>query len=433
MPIKLAIVGAGILGTSFAYWASRVCNASIIVFEKENGVGLHATYRNTGVIHRPFYLNPIKKRIFAKSAQLSYEKFWCKYAKEKKLPWEQIGTYKIAVNESDVKELYDYMKWGLENGMNKSELEFLDGKDVKKFEPYVKCLAAVLCKTDTAVDFKKFAEALRHDAEAFDVKFLMNCQVSRIKIKNGGLNIFIKGKDEPFQADYLINCAGGSSLSIAHSMNLGMEYTDLHFRGEYWVVEPSFGELIHRNIYSVPYVKEYPFLDPHFIVRYNGMREIGPNAVLVAGSQTYRGLANNPIELLNEIFEKPIINKLRLFIDKKFIELVSREWRSSLFKREMCNRVRRFIPELRSNYLIRRGIAGVRNSVINKKGFVPEAIELKNDYSCHIVNFNSPGATGAPAYSAYILNKLIREGFLSFNTSNSYELSKFKEIVNEFD
>ncbi|MCX8192060.1 MAG: FAD-dependent oxidoreductase [Nitrososphaerales archaeon] len=433
MSIRLAIIGAGILGTSFAYWASRICNASILVFEKEVDVGLHATLRNTGVMHRPFYLNPAKKKIFAQSSQLSYEKFWLDYAKEKNLPWAQIGTYKIALNEEDVKELYKYMKWGLENGMDESELEFLDGKEVKKFEPHVECVAAVLCKTDTAVDFKKFAEALRYDAEAFGVKFLTNHQVLRIEVQNGKLNIFVKDREEPFQVDYVINSSGGSSLKIAQSMDLGLEYTDLHFRGEYWVVEPKFGELIHRNIYTVPYVKEYPFLDPHFIVRYNGVREIGPNAVLVASSETYNGLANNPLELLYEIFEKPITNKLRLFVDKEFITLVSREWRSSLFKREMCNRVRRFVPELKNEYLIRKGLAGVRNSVIDKKGFVPEAIELRNDYSCHIVNFNSPGATGAPAYSAYILNKLIKDGFLPLKAQKSYEMDKFKEIVDEFD
>ena len=76
-------------------------------------------------------------------------------------------------------------------------------------------------------------------------------------------------------------------------MNLGKEFTDLHFRGEYWFVEKAFGQKISRNVYSVPKIREYPFLDPHFIVRADGSREVGPNAVLVSGPNTYQGLSQS--------------------------------------------------------------------------------------------------------------------------------------------
>ena len=37
---------------------------------------------------------------------------------------------------------------------------------------------------------------------------------------------------------------------------------------------------------------------------------------------------------------------------------------------------------------------------------IPEMIQLQNDFSLHIVNYNSPGATGAPAYALGIVKKV---------------------------
>jgi L-2-hydroxyglutarate oxidase len=52
--------------------------------------------------------------------------------------------------------------------------------------------------------------------------------------------------------------------------------------------------------------------------------------------------------------------------------------------------------------------------VIDRAGnFIKEAIELFGPKSFHITNYNSPGATGAPAYSAWIVNRLGSLGHLS--------------------
>jgi L-2-hydroxyglutarate oxidase len=43
---------------------------------------------------------------------------------------------------------------------------------------------------------------------------------------------------------------------------------------------------------------------------------------------------------------------------------------------------------------------------------VKEAIELPGPHSYHITNYNSPGATGAPAFAAWIVLRLARAGEL---------------------
>jgi (S)-2-hydroxyglutarate dehydrogenase len=50
-------------------------------------------------------------------------------------------------------------------------------------------------------------------------------------------------------------------MDIAHSIGLATEYTDLHFRGEYWQAPEEFHDLTKISIYSVPKYPEPPPLD----------------------------------------------------------------------------------------------------------------------------------------------------------------------------
>ncbi len=411
----IGIVGAGILGVSISFWLSELYNCTIALIEKEERVAFHTSSRNTNVIHRPFYLDPDKKKVFARSAEKSYH-MWLKLSTLYNLPWKPVGTLEVALEDTDLNTLDKYKKWSLSNGMNEDETEVLDSSSVKRLEPEVKCAGAIFSKTDTSVSYGEFTSTIAEIASKNGVEFLGASEVKRIEETKNGVNIELENKPSKAKSSIscglLINAAGGGSVDIAHMMSVGKNYTDLHFRGEYWVVDEPFASKIGRNIYSVAKHKEFPFLDPHFIVRANGAREIGPNAVLVSGPHAYKGLSNSKSEFIQKIFERPNMPKIRLFTNTQFLSLVWNEWRSSLSKKAMCGRVKQFIPSLDYSKLNQKGISGVRSSLINNHGFVPEAVQLKSDASFHILNYNSPGATGAPSFSAYIVSQLRGQGFL---------------------
>ena len=78
----------------------------------------------------------------------------------------------------------------------------------------------------------------------------------------------------------------------------------------------------------------------------------------------------------------------------------------------MARRAQEFIPELRPGFLVKPGIAGVRAQVIDSRGnFIKEAVELEGLCSYQITNYNSPGATGSPAYAAWLVAKLDGAGY----------------------
>jgi L-2-hydroxyglutarate oxidase len=244
------------------------------------------------------------------------------------------------------------------------------------------------------------------------VAFHLNVPVSGIEPKGDGLAIQI-GKTSEISANYLVNCAGGNALAIAHRMGVGKEFADLNFRGEYWVIDPKHRDLAHRNIYTVPRHPEFPFLDPHWIPRADGSTEIGPSAVPVFGPYTYSGLAPNVWSGIRKAMEPPLQNKLRLFRNREFLALAWSEWRNAFSKHSMANRVRRFLPSLKDEHLIHPGNSGVRSNLIDADGrFVREVVERQDEHSLHILNFNSPGATGAPAYGARLVGLLVEGGIL---------------------
>src|SRR3989441_728307 len=350
-PWDVTIVGGGILGTSFAYWLANRYDGRTAVLEKESQAAMHTSRRTTGVVHRPFYLDPVGRKVFARSAQTAYG-MWKAFAAQRGLPWLPVGTFEVAVRPDQVSRLEKYRDWGLANGMGEDELALLTAEDVRRLEPNVHSHGAIWSKTDTAVDYQVFTQALR-------------------------------------------------------------EYADLHFRGEYWEVGPEWHYLCGRNIYTVPRHPELPFLDPHWIVRADGRREIGPNAVPVPGPYTYHGFFDDPAEAVKKLLERPVGNKLAALFNPDFMMLATEEWASSISKRAMAKRVQEFLPALHMKYLTRPGTAGVRAQVVDPHGnFVKEAIEIPGPHSFHVVNYNSPGATGSPAYTAWIVNLLANAGHL---------------------
>src|SRR2546428_5944229 len=91
-PWDVTIVGGGILGTSFAYWLANRYDGRIAGIEKEPQVAAHTPRRNTGVIHRPFHLEPVRRRVFARSFQAAYG-MWKAFPAGPRLARSPLGTF----------------------------------------------------------------------------------------------------------------------------------------------------------------------------------------------------------------------------------------------------------------------------------------------------------------------------------------------------
>ena len=426
----VTIIGGGILGTTISYWISDLYDLKICVIEKESQVAMHASGRNTGVVHSPFYLNPDSKKIFAKSALISYE-MWENLAKKSGIPWKKTGVFELALDEKQHESLEDYMKWGIQNGLLEEDLELMSGDEVSKIEPNVKCHSAIFCKKEVSTDFGAFTRLIRKESEKNGTKFLLGNKVNLVEEKKDH-SIITLDDQITISSKLVINCAGGNSLDIAKQFGLAKEYSDLHFRGEYWIVDSKYNELVKTSIYTVAEFKGYPFLDPHWIKKADGQSEVGPNAVPIPSPDTYSGYMGDISTSISKLKEIVTGNAIKLLSDPEFLSLISKEWLSSISKTAMINRVQKFIPKIRPEYFSERGTAGIRTPLITPKGkFLPDVLELSTASSFHIINYNSPGATGAPAYSAFVVKKMQDQGLLDFTKNPKRSIWNFENVLNQ--
>ena len=409
------IIGGGILGCSIAYFLSIMTNSSIMLMEKEKNVGIHTSGRNTGKVHAPLYYDPEKKSSTAAYTIKGY-KLIKQFCLIHNLPFKEDGVIEVAIDDSEIDVLIKHVEWARRNGLKKEDIKFLSKSEMLEMEPNVKCESGLVCFQDASTDYGLINQKLKEDAVKFgcNTSFENKFRAARFNTNTGAKRkMTIIGTAKNITSDYVINAAGGNSLDIAHSLNLAMDFTDLHFRGEYLIAPSKYSNLTNRSIYSVPRYTDYPFLDPHWIRRTDGRCEIGPNAVPVFSPYAYN-LADNLKNVVPKLFESSKLGVMKLFLNKDFIRLASNELSSSLSKTKMINRVRRFLPSLNSSDFKQRGRAGIRSLLIDKKGnFAPESLLVENDSSLHILNYNSPGATGAMPFAANIVKQLIQKNIVN--------------------
>ena len=199
---------------------------------------------------------------------------------------------------------------GIRNGLEKKDIQILEKKEVENIEPNLRCQTAILCNKDASVDYGEITQSLAIDAIKNKVDIVMNAKVIEILYESKSIKeISLKYKQYPFnnneneiKCDFLINAAGGNALNLVNMMKLDLGFKNLHFRGEYWIAPAKYKYLTNHSIYSVPEFQQFPFLDPHWIIRSNGNREIGPNACPVFSQYGY-DIKTNLKEFFPKIYE----------------------------------------------------------------------------------------------------------------------------------
>ena len=122
--------------------------------------------------------------------------------------------------------------------------------------------------------------------------------------------------------------------------------------------------------------------------------------------------------MIPNFFETSRTGARRILFNRQFLLLASSELKSSISKTAMINRAREFLPQLRPSAFTQRGTAGIRSALIDRNGkFVDDTQIVKNDYSLHLLNYNSPGATGALPIAAMVAYSLFNDGILTRSNS----------------
>lgn len=257
----------------------RSPGARIVVLEKEPEVGLHASGRNSGVLHAGFYYtaDSLKARFCAEgNRKLSA------YCASRKIPLNPCGKLVVCKDEADLPALEELLRRGKANGV---ELKEFSEEDAKALEPRAKTFKKALFSPATSsVDPGRVMQALKDDARADGIN---------VRLSAG----FLGRKDKVLQtaageleAGYTVNAAGLYADRVARDFGFSQEYRVLPFKGLYLYSDEPAGSL-RVHIYPVPDLRN-PFLGVHFTVKADGRIKIGPTAIPAFWREQYKGLDN---------------------------------------------------------------------------------------------------------------------------------------------
>jgi len=387
------IIGAGIVGISLGLaLLERDPNRKVLIIDKEEKPGVHASGRNSGVLHAGFYYSPDSlKAKFCRLGNLELRKF----CKENNLQILETGKVVVCQDKQDVARLEELYRRGVANGVN---IEILDSKDLGKIEPAAQTVDKFIWSPTTAVGnpkdvIKKLAEKFTKSGGSFS----FNAQVQLIEKDN---EVLVKTKTAIYSAKSIINSAGAYAADLAKQVNVGTEYVCLPFLGAYkksklLSVNPK------RLVYPVPNPVN-PFLGVHTTITLNSEIKIGPTAFPVIGKEQYKLTDGFNLKELTEFF-----TSTTALVKSDSVDLIglAKEEALKLFKKPLLNRTRKLSNSLDSNTNWVKYPSGIRAQIINTK---TKAIEMdyivESDKNVvHILNAVSPGWTSAIPFAHWVV------------------------------
>lgn len=391
---EILICGGGIIGLTLCRELVKQGYKNIVVIEKERTLGLHASGRNSGVLHAGIYYphDSLKARTCLRGNLLMKE-----YCQEKKIPLIRSGKVVVSKNEAEnvlLKELYHRAE------KNGARVELIDEKMLMRIEPQAKTNGIALLSHDTAIVEPLSILKNIHDdlISSGYVKILFETAFKGIK---GNNRIYTNRGDICF--DLFVNCAGAYSDKVAHLFSVGKGYKLIPFKGFYKKLRQDKSSMINGNIYPVPDI-DNPFLGVHFTRDINGDVHVGPTAVPALGRENYgiiRGLSLDSfgfiameglLFLKSRKFRRTVISEIGKYSAEKFY-----------------HDTQALVKDIDKADLLPSSKVGIRPQLvdISKRELLMDYMIIKDINSVHILNAVSPAFTGSMEFARLVVRNYI--------------------------
>jgi (S)-2-hydroxyglutarate dehydrogenase len=387
------VVGGGVIGLSIARELKReFSDAKVVVLEKEIQCGMHASGRNSGVLHAGFYYSPDSlKAAFTRLGN----KLLTEYCDSKNIAINKCGKLVVARDPGDFQSLDELIRRGRANGITIQEV---NEKEAKAIEPRVKtCGRALFSPTTSTVDPIGVINAMKTDAIHEGVGVL--CGIRYVK-KDGSA---IRTSSEVYQVGYLVNAAGLYADMIARDFGFSDKYRILPFKGLYLHSNEPVGS-IRTNIYPVLDLRN-PFLGVHVTVTAAGRIKIGPTAIPALWRENYKGTGNFK---WTEFFEI-LLRSFGLFVLSNFdfkrlaVQEVAKYARSKIVSLASTLVDGVWIEDYQT-----WGSQGIRAQLVNitKRALEMDFVIEADNKSMYILNAVSPAFTCALPFSQYVCKRI---------------------------
>ena len=385
----VAIIGAGIVGMSTALKLQEK-GKNVLVLDKEKSPAIHQSGRNSGVIHSGIYYKPqsFKSDLCIRGRELLID-----FMNAENIPYRIEG--KIVV-DNDIEKIAALNKRA--EDLNMSGVKALERNEILDLEPNCKFESALYVPQAGVVDYKVVTEAIAKKFVSLGGTVEYFQKIKNINSQND-LKVLTSDKDS-FSSQYLINCAGLFSDTVAILDNIEPNLRIIPFRGEYFVLNEEKSHLVNNMIYPIS-DPNLPFLGIHLTKTIDGKIEAGPNAVLAFAKEGYKWSNINISE-----FSKTILYKGMWKLGKQYFGTGISEMYRSLNRKVILKEILTYIPDVELSDLQPR-VAGVRAQAVSSSGdLIDDFVFEESNNSLHVLNAPSPAATASLAIGEFIAQKV---------------------------
>ena len=375
------IVGAGVIGMTIAFELKKRNSATTIaIIDKEKSVALHASGRNSGVLHSGFYYSAdTLKAKFTVDGNAKMRQF----CKEQGIFVNDTKKIVVAKDKYELEGLYELRRRAEVNGV---ETYIVDEDEVREIDSNIKTYKKGLYSPTTAsVDPKEVCFKLKDVLEGLGVDFYFSTPFDKNHLKY----------------NYLINSSGAYADKIAKRFGLAKNYTMLPFKGIYLKYLENKTD-IKTNIYPVPNLAN-PFLGVHYTVTVDGSIKIGPTAIPAFWRENYRGFDNfNFYEMVEILY---YASKLFILNSFNFRDLALSEMRNYNPK-IFISKAKDMVYQIGNDF--KPIPAGIRAQLLDtiSNELIQDFVVDHTDNSTHILNAVSPAFTCSFAFAEYVVDEI---------------------------
>jgi len=198
--LDCVVVGAGVVGLAIGR-SLALAGREVVVLEAEAQIGMHASSRNSEVIHAGLYYpeDSLKAQLCVRGKDMLYT-----YCRGHGVGHSRLGKLVVAPGNEGLDRLVEIKSQAQKNGV--TDLQLLSVDEVRELEPEVACSGGLLSPSTGIVDTHELMMALLAEIEANHGSVVLNSEVSNLKVEGEGLTFESGG--EKFVCKTLVNSAG---------------------------------------------------------------------------------------------------------------------------------------------------------------------------------------------------------------------------------
>jgi L-2-hydroxyglutarate oxidase LhgO len=265
--VDAIVVGAGVVGLAVTR-ALAQARFDVIVLEAEPTAGVHASSRNSEVIHAGIYYPPgsLKARLCVEGRHRLYA-----YCEQHGIGHRRLGKLIVAPQPEDIPALEKLRDNAQRCGV--ADLELLDAEDVRRLEPALRVEAALWSPSTGVVDSHGYMRRLQADAQDHGAVVSWATALRRATATDTGFRV--EAGDAVVSCRVLINAAGLGAQTVAQSIGglAGDTIPPLHLaKGTYASLRGRHG--FRHLVYPMPAATH---LGVHLTLDLSGQARFGPD------------------------------------------------------------------------------------------------------------------------------------------------------------